>query len=98
MKTKLFHMIAITALLIQPAAAKTTLTWWQFWTDPSVKPVIESMVSEFEQANPDIDVELTDLTWSNGHEKIVIAFAHKPVPILSNWVPTGSRNLPPMIW
>ncbi|HUV30500.1 MAG TPA: extracellular solute-binding protein [Acidobacteriota bacterium] len=69
---------------------KTTLTWWQFWTDPDVKPAIDAIVSDFEKANPDIEVKLTDLTWANGHEKIVIAFSSGSGPDVvelgSDWI------------
>jgi multiple sugar transport system substrate-binding protein len=83
-------------LLAQPAVSETTLTWWQFWTDPTIKPVINSMVEEFEEANPDINVELTDLTWANGHEKIAIAFASGTGPDIvelgSDWIAQFAIN------
>ena len=70
--------------------ASETIEWWQFWTDPGVKPTIQAMVEEFEEANPDIKVKLTDLTWANGHEKIVIAFASGKAPDVlelgSDWI------------
>jgi multiple sugar transport system substrate-binding protein len=83
-------LVIIGLLGLADAAAGTTITWWQFWTDPEVKPVIEAMVHDFEAANPDINVKLTDLTWANGHEKIVIAFSsgHGPdvVELGSDWI------------
>lgn len=78
------------------ALAGTTLTWWQFWTDPAIKPTIDSMVTRFEQQNPDIDVKLTDLTWANGHEKIVVAFASGTAPDIlelgSDWIAQFAAN------
>ncbi len=72
------------------AQAKTTLEFWQFWTDAQVKPVITSIVGEFERLNPEINVNVTDLTWANGHEKIVLAFASYSGPDIlelgSDWV------------
>ncbi len=62
-------------LMASTAIGQTKVTWWQFWTDPNIRPTIQAIVDEFEKQNPDIEVELTDLTWSNGHEKIVIAFS-----------------------
>lgn len=54
------------------------------------------MVQEFEQANPDIDVKLTDLTWANGHEKIVIAFSSDREPDIlelgSDWIAQFAVN------
>ncbi|KAA3633910.1 MAG: extracellular solute-binding protein [Calditrichaeota bacterium] len=94
MKTIVVTTIFI--ILSTSAFAKTTLSWWQFWTDPNIKPVIEEMVSEFEKQNPDIDVELTDLTWANGHEKIVIAFASGTGPDIvelgSDWIAEFAVN------
>lgn len=73
---RLFLIAAFIILVIGSAAsAATTIEWWQFWTDPSVKPTIEAIVDDFEKANPNIKVNLTDLTWANGHEKIVVALA-----------------------
>jgi len=75
---------------------KTTVTWWQFWTDPNAKPVIKELVDTFEAENPDIAVELVDLTWSEGHQKIVVAFASGATPDLlelgSDWVAEFSQK------
>ena len=89
--SRLIAVLIVTGLLVTASvSAKTTITWWQFWTDPEVKPVIEAMVQDFETANPDIDVKLTDLTWANGHEKIVIAFSSGRGPDVvelgSDWI------------
>ncbi|HWR82910.1 MAG TPA: extracellular solute-binding protein [Candidatus Deferrimicrobium sp.] len=76
-----------------PAA---TISWWQFWTDPGIKPTITALVAEFERLNPGIDVELTDLTWANGHEKIAIAFASGTGPDVvelgSDWIAEFAAN------
>lgn len=69
---------------------KTTITWWQFWTDSRAKPVIEELVATFEGANPNINVDVVDLTWAEGHQKIVVAFATGTTPDVlelgSDWV------------
>ncbi len=91
-------LIALLFLLttVSGLSARTTITWWQFWTDPDIKPVIESMVADFEKANPDIDVEVTDLTWANGHEKIAIAFGSSTgsdiVELGSDWIAEFASN------
>ena len=88
---KKYSITLIACLLLSVSVfGKTKISWWQFWTDPNIKPVIEEMVAEFEKVNPDIEVELTDLTWANGHEKIVIAFASGTGPDVvelgSDWI------------
>lgn len=82
----------VTAILIGGTSlrAQTTIEWWQFWTDPNIKPAVTAMVEEFERQNPDIEVKLTDLTWANGHEKIALAFASGSAPDVvelgSDWI------------
>jgi len=67
-----------------------TIRFWQFWSDINTRPVIDKMVSDFESENPGIKVEITDLTWANGHDKLVISFAAKDPPDVmelgSDWV------------
>jgi multiple sugar transport system substrate-binding protein len=71
-----------------------TLNWWQFWTNPEVKPTILELIQQFEKENPNMKVNLTDLTWSDGHEKIVVAFGSGTAPDVlelgSDWVPEFS--------
>lgn len=89
----MYRIIAVLLVLFTlsvSASAKTNLEWWQFWTDPGIKPTVDSLVKAFEQANPDISVNVTDLTWANGQEKIVIAMASGTGPDLmelgSDWI------------
>jgi ABC-type glycerol-3-phosphate transport system substrate-binding protein len=69
---------------------KTVIRFWQFWTEPDVRAVITNAVEDFEAENPQYDVEITDLTWNDGHQKIVAAFAGGRVPDLlelgSDWI------------
>jgi len=66
------------------------ITFWQFWTSPDVKPAIEGLIKNYESANPGVTVDLVDLTWSDGHEKIVVAFSTGTAPDVvelgSDWV------------
>lgn len=56
------------------ADTNAPLVWWQFWTSPEVKPVVTDMLSAFDSTTG-VSVQLGDLTWSDGHEKIAIALA-----------------------
>lgn len=57
------------------SSGKNVITFWQFWTNPEVKPTIQQMIAEFEKTHPQIKTQLGDLTWADGHEKIAIALA-----------------------
>ncbi|MBU8933149.1 MAG: extracellular solute-binding protein [candidate division Zixibacteria bacterium] len=91
-----FVVFLFLILVAANVTADTTLRWWQFWTDPAIKPTIETIVDEFEQANPGINVELTDLTWANGHEKIVLSLASGTGPDVlelgSDWIAQFAAN------
>jgi multiple sugar transport system substrate-binding protein len=90
MRQLLSIMFLAILALAQGISAQTTLEWWQFWTDPDIKPTINAMVEEFQRQNPDIRVNVTDLTWANGNEKIAIAFASGTAPDVvelgSDWI------------
>ncbi|SYZ73393.1 Extracellular solute-binding protein family 1 [Candidatus Zixiibacteriota bacterium] len=96
MKTsKYFFLLPAAILLVLMSCAgqnsgPITIEWWQFWTDPSIRPTLEKMVSEYESQNPGIKINMTDLTWGNGHEKIVVAFSSGTAPDVvelgSDWV------------
>lgn len=85
-----WFLCIVTGLMLASTVSAVEIQWWQFWTDPAIKPAIEQMVAEFEDANPDIEVALTDLTWANGHEKIVISLASGSGPDVvelgSDWI------------
>ena len=96
---KVFKISLILIFLIFLSCGKKqddfiTLNWWQFWTNPEVKPAILELIQQFEKENPNIKVNLTDLTWSDGHEKIVVAFGSGTAPDVlelgSDWVPEFS--------
>lgn len=69
---------------------KITITWWHFWTDANIKPVIQGIIKDFEAQNPGITIDLVDLTWADGHDKIAIAFSSGSGPDIvelgSDWV------------
>ncbi len=63
------------------------IRFWQFWPERHIAPIL----SDFESANPGIRVQMQQLTWGSGFEKIVAAAAAGDPPDLcelgSTWVP-----------
>lgn len=89
-------LFAVAVLLLSCSSQKhganqITLSFWQFWTDPEVKPVLLGQIKKFEGQNPGVKVEVTDMTWASGHEKIVVSFGSNSAPDVlelgSDWVP-----------
>jgi multiple sugar transport system substrate-binding protein len=64
-----------------------TVTFWQFWPSRHIQPLID----DFESQHPGVRVEMQQLTWASGFEKIVAAAAAGNPPDLcelgSTWVP-----------
>jgi multiple sugar transport system substrate-binding protein len=89
-------LILLFSSCAQQREYKIILEFYQFWTDPAVKPTLLQMIDDFEKENPGIKINLTDLTWSEGHEKIVVAFASGTAPDIielgSDWVPEFSSQ------
>lgn len=71
---------------------RRTIRFWQFWD----LAVIQPMVDRFEAAHPDVRVEVEQLTWKSGLEKIQAALASGTQPDLcelgSTWLPRFSYD------
>lgn len=77
MSKKFVVFLLALMLIVTVSMAKTKLVLWQFMMgDETGRQVIE----EFEAANPDIEVEFVQLSWANGFDKIVTAFAADAAP------------------
>lgn len=99
MKKLCVFLLIIACTLIscgEQSSDKTTLTWWHFWTDTNIRPVIEQIAADFESSHPDVKIELVDLTWADGHDKIAIAFSSGTGPDIvelgSDWIPEFSST------
>jgi multiple sugar transport system substrate-binding protein len=84
-------LIAVAALALvlgcTSAPKKKTIVFWQFWSPELIQPQIDA----FEAAHPGVDVQMEQLTWGSGLEKITAAIAAGTVPDLcevgSTWMP-----------
>jgi len=69
-----------------------TVTFWEFFPAATVRPLVEA----FEAGHPDIHVELQQLTWQSGQEKITAAAAAGNPPDLcelgSTWFAKFAGN------
>ncbi len=80
-------LVVLAVLLVAVSVqGKVVLKFWNFWPDKWIKPVID----EFMKQHPDIEVQVERLTWSDGFNKIVTAFAAGDTPDVlelgSTWV------------
>ena len=74
-------------LACAPGTRTRTIVFWQFWAADVVTPLL----AEFEKENPGWKVQMEQLTWQSGREKITAAVASGKVPDLcelgSTWMP-----------
>ena len=70
-----------------PSRKPQAVVFWQFWPADVITPLVEA----FEREHPGIDVQMEQLTWASGLEKITAALAAGNVPDLcevgSTWMP-----------
>jgi len=63
------------------------VVFWQFWPSRHIEPILR----DFESEHPGVKVEMQQLTWASGFEKIVAAAAAGKTPDLcelgSTWLP-----------
>ena len=87
--------LGLTTVLVSACGNKETsdtqvVRFWQFWDIAVIQPI----VAEFERQNPGVRVEIEQLTWATGLEKIQAALASGTQPDVcelgSTWVPRFS--------
>lgn len=73
----------------KPTNGKTTLRFWHFWSEPTQKEALKTVIATFEQQH-NCTVELTDLSWNDGKTKLFAAFNSGTAPDVielgSDWV------------
>lgn len=52
---------------------RTTVRFWHFWTEPSQRHVLDSLIGAYEALHPDVDVVPTELQWGDGKAKLQLA-------------------------
>jgi multiple sugar transport system substrate-binding protein len=72
------------------APQKRTIVFWQFSPLTAIQPVLD----RFHHEHPDIEVQVEQLTWQSGREKIVAAIAAGRPPDLAE---IGSTFLPGLV-
>lgn len=69
---------------------RTTISFWHFQSEPGQKKALLARIEEFEKEHPDVHVDLQDLTWKQGREKLMAAFSSGTAPDVvelgSDWV------------
>ncbi len=71
-------------------SSSTTIRFAHFWSEPSQRSALVARVEAFKEANPGVEIELIDLSWGDGKEKLFAMFDGNQTPDVielgSDWV------------
>ncbi|MFM8771118.1 MAG: extracellular solute-binding protein, partial [Candidatus Kapaibacterium sp.] len=54
--------------------------FWHFWSEPSQRAALDSLIDAFERQHPTVDVQQTVLSWADGKAKLQVAFNSGSAP------------------
>ena len=99
-KVKEFLLLSILSVLAFSSCSKTnkpnTIRFSHFWTEPGQRAVLDSVLSDFHKENPEINVEVMDLSWADGKTKLMINFNARTAPDVlelgSDWIAQFSSS------
>jgi multiple sugar transport system substrate-binding protein len=67
-----------------------------FWSEPTQRAAMDSLLSGFKREHPEIPIEVTELSWADGKTKLMVGFnAETPPDVMelgSDWVPQFSSS------
>ncbi len=76
--------------------APNVLRFSHFWSEPGQRVVMDSVIADFKKENPDIAVEVSELSWSDGKTKLMINFNAETAPDViefgSDWISEFSAS------
>lgn len=50
------------------------ITIWHFWSEPAQQVVLDELLQRYMREHPDVQIEATALAWSDGKQKLQLAF------------------------
>ena len=75
---------------------KQIITFCHFWSEPSQIKALQAIIDEYEHQNPAIDIQTTELLWSEGKAKLFMLLSSgKPPDIIHlglEWAPEFIHN------
>jgi multiple sugar transport system substrate-binding protein len=72
------------------------LRFSHFWSEPAQRALMDTLLAGFHREHPDIPVEVTELSWSDGKTKLMVGFNSETAPDVielgSDWVAQFSSS------
>lgn len=89
-------LIAVVSWSCNRGITPGVLRFAHFWAEPSQRAAMDSLLQSFRKEHPEIPVEVTELSWSDGKTKLMIGFNSETAPDVielgSDWVPQFSSS------
>jgi multiple sugar transport system substrate-binding protein len=89
----LLMAVALVFLLAGSAFAKVKLTFWNGFTGPD-RPVVEALVAQFNEENPDIEIEMDIMPWDTFMQKLLPSYIVGQGPDIAG---LGAELLPRLV-
>lgn len=92
----LLSLLAITSLSCNRGVQPGVLRFSHFWSEPAQRAFMDTLLAGFHREHPEIPVDVSELSWSDGKTKLMIGFNSETVPDVielgSDWVPQFSSS------
>src|SRR3954463_6820858 len=88
--------IAGSALSCNRGITPGVLRFSHFWSEPAQRAFMDTLLAGFHHEHPDIPVEVSELSWSDGKTKLMVGFNSETAPDIlelgSDWVAQFSAS------
>src|SRR5436190_9871434 len=92
----LLALLALALLSCNRGIEPGVLRFSHFWSEPAQRALMDTLLAGFHREHPDIPVEVSELSWSDGKTKLMVGFNSETAPDIlelgSDWVAQFSAS------
>jgi multiple sugar transport system substrate-binding protein len=89
-------MLALSSITCNRGITPGVLRFSHFWSEPAQRAFMDTLLAGFHREHPDIPVEVSELSWSDGKTKLMVGFNSETAPDVielgSDWVAQFSAS------
>jgi len=91
-----YSLLVVVSVSCNRGITPGVLRFSHFWSEPSQRQAMDSLLSGFHREHPEIPIEVTELSWSDGKTKLMAGFNSETAPDVlelgSDWVAQFSSS------
>src|SRR5487761_2407862 len=92
----IYALLVVTSLNCNRGITPGVLRFSNFWSEPSERAAMDSLIGGFRREHPEITVEVSELSWADGKMKLMAGFNSQTAPDVlelgSDWVAQFSSS------